>query len=115
MAPNLNHSQGPSPIWVPSSGSIVLQANPTRLAPEVITRRGYREEVDWWSMGVVIYELLFGKRPFRGRSSKEIASQIIKTSIVFPASRHVSEDCYDFIMKVGSSLNFKWLSFVQRS
>lgn len=31
------------------------------IAPEVLQKRGYLESVDWWSMGVVIYELLFGK------------------------------------------------------
>lgn len=31
------------------------------LAPEVICEAGYREEVDWWSLGVVMYELMFRK------------------------------------------------------
>lgn len=75
-------------------------------APEVLTRHGYRGEVDWWSMGVVLYELLFGKRPFRGRTSKEIASKIVKSPLTFPSSRKVSDECYDFIAKVNKRVEF---------
>lgn len=63
-------------------------------------KHGYRNEVDWWSMGVVLYELLFGKRPFRGKNAKEVASRICKSPLQFPASRELSEECYDFIAKV---------------
>ena len=51
-------------------------------------------------MGIVIYELLFGKRPFRGRTSKEIASRICKSALTFPSTRELSDACYDFIAKV---------------
>jgi serine/threonine kinase 32 len=64
-------------------------------------RQGYRGEVDWWSMGVVLYELLFAKRPFRGRSSKDVASKIVKSQLQFPA-RELSDECFDFIAKVKS-------------
>lgn len=66
----------------------------------MVLRRGYRGEVDWWSMGVVLYELLFGKRPFRGKNAKEVANKIVKGPLQFPASRDVSEECYDFIAKL---------------
>lgn len=51
-------------------------------------------------MGVVLFELLFGKRPFRGKNAKEVASRICKGPLQFPASREVSEECYDFIAKL---------------
>lgn len=45
------------------------------MAPEVLLKRGYLDSVDWWSLGVVCYELLFGKvwnerKRVRGYSSK---------------------------------------------
>jgi serine/threonine kinase 32 len=70
------------------------------IAPEVIQKQGYREEVDWWSMGVVLFEFLFGKRPFRGRSSREVASKIVKGPLQFPTSKDISDECYDFIAKL---------------
>lgn len=66
-------------------------------------KQGYRNEVDWWSMGVVCYELLFGKRPFRGKNAKEVAQRVIKSPLQFPASREVSDECYDFIARVSLS------------
>lgn len=53
-------------------------------------------------MGVVIFELLFGKRPFRGRTSKDVAMRICKGALQFPNSRGLSADCYDFITKVAA-------------
>lgn len=64
-------------------------------------------------MGVVIYELLFGKRPFRGRTTKEIATRICKGSLVFPTTREVSDQCYDFISKVGIGLARYYLVAVE--
>lgn len=69
------------------------------MAPEVITKRGYREGPDWWSLGVTLFELMYGKRPFRGHSGKELCLKIIDGRFDFPEnSRRVfSTDCCDFI------------------
>ncbi|KAG9312876.1 kinase-like domain-containing protein [Chiua virens] len=39
------------------------------MAPEILTKRGYTYTIDWWSLGVCAYELLFGRRPFRGKTN----------------------------------------------
>ena len=41
------------------------------LAPELISGNGHGSDVDWWAFGVLIYELLYGRTPFRGASKEE--------------------------------------------
>lgn len=68
------------------------------MAPEVITKKGYREGPDWWGLGVTLFELMYGKRPFRGHSGKEVCQRIVDGSYQFPSTRlEFSEECMDFI------------------
>lgn len=54
------------------------------IAPEVLAKRGYFATVDWWSLGVVAYELLYGKRPFRGKTNSSLTQAILKETMKFP-------------------------------
>ncbi|BGP01186.1 AGC/YANK protein kinase [Rhodotorula toruloides] len=54
------------------------------MAPEVLAKRGYFATVDWWSLGVVAYELLFGKRPYRGKTNSTLTQAILKEQVRFP-------------------------------
>lgn len=70
------------------------------MAPEVIGKKGYHEGPDWWSLGVTLYECMFGKRPFRGHSGREICARILDGSYSFPemsGRRIFSDDCLDFV------------------
>ncbi|KAI9094923.1 kinase-like protein [Phlyctochytrium arcticum] len=42
------------------------------MAPELLNGAGYFSSVDWWSLGVMAYELLLGERPFRGKHKREL-------------------------------------------
>ena len=51
------------------------------IAPEVISRRGYTFTPDWWSLGVTLYEVMFGVRPYNGRSGQELMANIDKGDV----------------------------------
>lgn len=54
------------------------------MAPEILSKRGYTYTVDWWSLGVCAYELLFGRRPFRGKTNSDLTYRITKERLSFP-------------------------------
>ncbi|KAK6011539.1 hypothetical protein OSTOST_23369, partial [Ostertagia ostertagi] len=60
------------------------------IAPEVIMKKGYGIAVDWWSLGVLIFELLHGQPPFYGDSTDEVFEAIRQGDISFPDDLDVS-------------------------
>ncbi|KAM5266437.1 microtubule-associated serine/threonine-protein kinase 2 isoform 4-T4 [Hipposideros larvatus] len=57
---------------------------PEYIAPEVILRQGYGKPVDWWAMGIILYEFLVGCVPFFGDTPEELFGQVISEEIVWP-------------------------------
>ncbi|XP_061249361.1 microtubule-associated serine/threonine-protein kinase 4 isoform X6 [Bos javanicus] len=57
---------------------------PEYIAPEVILRQGYGKPVDWWAMGIILYEFLVGCVPFFGDTPEELFGQVISDEINWP-------------------------------
>lgn len=57
---------------------------PEYIAPEVILRQGYGKPVDWWSMGIILYEFLVGCVPFFGETPEELFAHVINDEIEWP-------------------------------
>ncbi|KAI6112777.1 kinase-like domain-containing protein [Pisolithus sp. B1] len=57
------------------------------MAPEILAKRGYTYTIDWWSLGVCAYELLFGRRPFKGRTNTDLTHSITKDHLRFPEDK----------------------------
>ncbi|KAK7449825.1 hypothetical protein VKT23_013301 [Stygiomarasmius scandens] len=55
------------------------------MAPQVLSRKGYSYEIDYWSLGVTAYELLFHRRPFDGRDAHRMTQSILKDPLKFPS------------------------------
>lgn len=53
-------------------------------APEVLAKKGYTYTIDWWSLGVCAYELVFGRRPFRGKTNSDLTHSITRDHLKFP-------------------------------
>uniref|UniRef100_A0A8C2GI58 non-specific serine/threonine protein kinase n=1 Tax=Cyprinus carpio TaxID=7962 RepID=A0A8C2GI58_CYPCA len=56
------------------------------MAPEVVNRRGHTHSADWWSYGVLMFEMLTGTLPFQGKDRKETMTMILKGPISAPQS-----------------------------
>lgn len=54
------------------------------MAPEVVNRKGHHFAADWWSFGVLMYEMLTGNLPFHGSTRQETMNQILKTKLGMP-------------------------------
>ncbi|CAO2161269.1 unnamed protein product [Urochloa humidicola] len=54
------------------------------LAPEVISGQGHGSAVDWWTLGVFMYEMIYGRTPFKGESNEKTLANIIKQPLAFP-------------------------------
>jgi len=55
-------------IWV----NLIIYENNSYLAPEVMCRQNHGVAVDYYALGVIAYECMMGKRPYLGRSRREI-------------------------------------------
>ena len=81
-------------ILINSSGT------PSYMAPEVLIKKPHSFEVDFYALGIIIFELIYGKRPYNGRNRKEIRDQVIsrETQIKYdnlPSGWDIN--CIDFI------------------
>ncbi|GMH12656.1 hypothetical protein Nepgr_014497 [Nepenthes gracilis] len=70
------------------------------LAPEIIKGEGHGSAVDWWTFGVFLYELLYGKTPFKGSSKDATLTNVVSQPLKFPASPIVSFHARDLIRQL---------------
>ncbi|KAF0913826.1 hypothetical protein E2562_024912 [Oryza meyeriana var. granulata] len=67
------------------------------LAPEIIKGEGHGSAVDWWTFGIFLYELLFGKTPFKGSGNRATLFNVVGQPLRFPESPIVSFSARDMI------------------
>ncbi|XP_063792516.1 serine/threonine-protein kinase N3 [Pseudophryne corroboree] len=71
---------------------------PEFLAPEVLTDTSYTYAVDWWGLGVLIYEMLVGECPFPGDDEEEVFDSIVHEEVRYP--RFLSTEAINIIRKL---------------
>jgi len=80
------------------------------LAPEILDMRGHSFGVDWWTLGILLYEMATGRPPFLNKSHHKLGILIRTGRIVFPDPEkhqiYMSEELKDIILKVSSGTNF---------
>ena len=105
-----------------------LCGTPEYIAPEVLLNKGHGKGVDWWTLGILIYEMLAGQPPFVDDDPMNIYHQILGGKIAFP--RHFDRNAKNLIKKhvtpddffslqdhawIGSSVLDVFLHFISRS
>ncbi|KAI9324808.1 kinase-like domain-containing protein [Zopfochytrium polystomum] len=74
------------------------------MAPEIFGDKGYLWQVDWWSLGIIVYECIYGKRPFRSPTNEGLQQAIKTAPLTFHSSNQltkqplqVTNECVAFI------------------
>ncbi|KAI9834126.1 MAG: serine/threonine protein kinase, AGC [Phylliscum demangeonii] len=73
------------------------------IAPEVIKGNGHTSAVDWWTLGVLIYEMLYGTTPFKGKNRNATFASILRDEVSFPehsGAPPISNLCKSLIRKL---------------
>ena len=70
------------------------------IAPEVIRGKGHTSAVDWWTLGIFIYEMLYGTTPFKGSDRKRTFANILKKDVKFLDTYSASSNCRNLIKKL---------------
>jgi len=72
------------------------------MAPEILLEKGYGPEIDWWSVGVILYECLVGYAPFSCEDTTETCMMILdwRNSLEFPDEPELSDAAVDLIMSL---------------
>ena len=73
---------------------------PEYLAPEIIKGEGYDENIDWWSLGIILYEMICGVPPFYDDNLNKIYYLIQNTEVSFPHNIYLSDDVKDIIFNL---------------
>ncbi|XP_022714638.1 serine/threonine-protein kinase tricorner-like [Durio zibethinus] len=108
------HSNLPStPKWTQREQLLHWQKNwrtlaystvgtPDYIAPEVLLKRGYGMECDWWSLGAIMFEMLVGYPPFYSEEALSTCRKIVnwRTHLKFPEEAKLSAEAKDLIKKL---------------
>ena len=79
----------------------LLCGSPSYMAPEIVKKEKYIAQYsDIWSLGVLLYSMLFGRFPFIGKSQKELFDNIKKCEVDFPKDIIVNEKIYILLKKI---------------
>ena len=79
---------------------IIIKESSEYLAPEQIKSNDNNPQSDWWSYGIILYELLFGIPPFYNDNDNEIKESILKSELKFPKVSNVSKGAKELIKKL---------------
>lgn len=71
---------------------------PEYLAPEVLDDHDYGQAVDWWGLGIVMYEMMIGKLPFYNQNTDIMFGNILVEDVRFPRNVNISAEARDLLL-----------------
>ncbi|XP_058831780.1 serine/threonine-protein kinase Warts [Topomyia yanbarensis] len=79
-----------------------IVGTPNYIAPEVLLRSGYTQLCDWWSVGVILYEMLVGQPPFLANTAEETQLKVInwRLTLKIPAEAQLSPESQNIILRL---------------
>ena len=77
------------------------------VAPEVLNKKGYNQNIDWWSVGVIFFEMLVGYAPFCSKETTEVCYKILhwEKYLEIPKKVKISKEADDLIRKLINNSN----------
>ena len=92
---------------------------PLYMAPELYTEGEYSSKSDLWSVGIMLYQALFGKAPYAdARNSIQLAGFLRSRPITFPKNIQVSNECLDLLVNLlqkDTLLRISWVEFYRHA
>lgn len=70
------------------------------IAPEVIAAQGHTAAVDWWTLGILIYEMIFATTPFKGKERNDTFSNIRSLPVHFRDAPKITSACKDIVIRL---------------
>jgi len=75
-----------------------VRGSPLYMAPEIVLTKTYSPKVDIWSVGVILFEALFGRAPFSSQTIEQLINKIKEdTPVVIPRDRKLTDNCRRFL------------------
>lgn len=81
------------------------------MAPEIILKKGYNFMVDWWSLGILLYEIVVGAPPFNDRNNYRIINDILEKD--YPRKDYFSKEFTNLIDRLLDKNPRTRLGFIQ--
>ena len=79
--------------------------SPMYMSPEILQKKNYNIKSDLWSVGIILYQMLYGKVPFKSKNIVSLIKEINKNSIVYVNNYIISQECIELIQKLLMYLN----------